>query len=212
MAGIFDMKRTTLLLLIGIFLLSACGGTASLSPTSIPNNSTSTSLPTATGTQTLLPSSTSTLSITPLPTIPTFTPTFDASTIVTVTPAPKVECPKEDPTLKPDLKDLFTQEGLQSLKDQALLDFLNMGGAPNSVITSFLQEFAWFHPNMGIQQDVTGDAVDEFILTDGQVVYVFGCIDGKYQIWLRDTDDPMWLQLIDFSTSYDMNLNGVLEG
>jgi len=194
------MKRITIGLLIGILLLSACGQS---SPVPVFEN--------ATATPSLSPTHTPTVFITPLPTIPTFTPTFDVSTIVTVTPAPKDECPKEDPTLKPDLKVLFAQESLRSLKDQALLDFLNLGGTPNSVITSFLQEFVWFHANMGIQLDVTGDQVNEFLVTDQRFVYVFGCDNGKYKILLSDSDEPMWLQSISFNASHDMNLNGIPE-
>src|ERR1044071_9747841 len=145
------MKQIMTGLLCGILFLAACAPAIQSTPAPIIDNTTATPSPLPTATRTALPAATLTASITPLPTIPTFTPTFDVSTIVTVTPAPTAECQKEDSTLKPDLKVLFAQEGLQSLKDQALLDFLNMGGTPNSVITSFLQEFAWFHPNMGIQ-------------------------------------------------------------
>jgi hypothetical protein len=52
-------------------------------------------LRTPTDTATSIPTETPTASITPLPTIATFTPTFDVVRVVTVTPPPKAECPKE---------------------------------------------------------------------------------------------------------------------
>src|SRR5215510_10325453 len=78
-------------------LVSACAPASTNTPIATTQNATFTRSPTAT--QTYLPSATPTTSITPLPTIPTFTPTIDARTIVTVTPAPKAECPKEDPSV-----------------------------------------------------------------------------------------------------------------
>lgn len=75
------MKNLVIGLLIGAFFLAACGGTPPLTqptPASSIDNSTSTpSSPLPTATRTLLPSATPTASVTPLPTIPTFTPTFD---------------------------------------------------------------------------------------------------------------------------------------
>jgi hypothetical protein len=89
------MKRIGLSFLIGIFLFTACGQT-----TAVPviASVTSTQSISPTPTETVLPSvtTTATTSITPLATVPIFTPTFDGSTIVTVTPALKAECPKEE--------------------------------------------------------------------------------------------------------------------
>ncbi len=210
------MRRIMMGLLGGILLLTACGQTVSAFPrTTISvseTNSVSKTAPAPLPSKTpRQPRNESTITITPLPTIPTFTPTFDVSTIVTVTPEPKAECPKENFSLKPDLKTLFAQEGLQTLNDGALLDFLNTGGTPQAVISDFIHKLEWFRSNMGIQQDVTGDGVDEFILTDSRVVFVFGCKNGEYQTWLSDTDEPMWLQSMRFNTSYDLNLNGIPE-
>ncbi|MFN8460470.1 MAG: hypothetical protein U0X93_01675 [Anaerolineales bacterium] len=84
------MRKILFVLVIMIFLLSACGQST---PVPVVDDATSTPSLTPTSTATLLPSVTPTASITPLPTIPTFTPTFDVSTILTVTPAGKAECP-----------------------------------------------------------------------------------------------------------------------
>ena len=66
-------------------------------------DSSPTPSPLPTTTPTTQPAATLTATITPLPTIPTFTPTFDARTIVTVTPASPAECPKVNSDLQPDL-------------------------------------------------------------------------------------------------------------
>lgn len=148
---------------------------------------------------------------TPLPTIPTFTPTFDASTIVTVTPAARAECPEVIPDLPPDLNTFFSKKGLRVLMDQPVLDFLNNGGDPQRLITALRQKYNWFGLNTSIQQDITGDGATELILTDGYIVYVFSCKDGNYQTLLSHTDEPAWMQEIQFELMEDMNRNGIPE-
>ena len=95
--------------------------------------------------------------------------------------------------------------------DEPVLDFLNSGGAPQNLITALRQKFRRLGSNVAVQKDVTGDGVAELILTDGYIVYVFGCKDNKYQALLSDTDDLDWLQEIQFSITEDMNLDGVSE-
>src|SRR5258706_13926797 len=95
------MLRNLLAFITILILVSACAPTTQTIP--VINNATSTSspLPTADTTRTALPSETPTTSITPLPTISTFTPTFDVSPVVTLTRRPKAQCPKENPNLPP---------------------------------------------------------------------------------------------------------------
>ena len=95
------MKKSLFALLAVIVLLSACGQST---PVLVVDDVTPTPSLTPTSTATPPLAATPTASITPLPTIPTFTPTFDASTILTVTPAGKAECPKEDSSLIPDFQ------------------------------------------------------------------------------------------------------------
>jgi hypothetical protein len=220
MIGRNTLKQILISLLGGILFLTACGQaptsnipTALISATELNTiqNSTASPLPTKTPRERVNEPTITPHPPTPLPTIPTFTPTFDASTIITATPAPTAECPQEDPTLIPDLNTFFNQEGLRSLKDQALLNFLNEGGAPRTVITAFLREFKWFHPDMIIQKDLTGDGVAELILTENYFVYVFGCKDKQYQTLLSDIDELGWMQEIQFKIVKDMNLNGIPE-
>ena len=182
------MKRITITFLIGIFFLTACAGTTPLPLTATISVSKSfTSTP-----------------------FPTFTPTFDARTIITVTPAPKAECPKENPSLTPDLNTLFSVNPIR-LVDRPALDFLNNGGAPQKIIGAFRQHYHWLRSNIATQQDITGDGVPELVVTDGYIVYVFGCKDNQYKTLLSDTDDLDWMQEIQLNTIEDMNLDGIPE-
>ena len=126
-------------LLCGILFLAACAPAIQSTPAPIIDNTTATPSPLPTATRTALPAATLTASITPLPTIPTFTPTFDVSTIVTVTPAPKAECPIENSNIVPELKLAETNACLENaVKNQTnpvacanqniyndILDYLN---------------------------------------------------------------------------------------
>jgi hypothetical protein len=120
------------------FLLTACRQST---PVHVIDNATSTPspIPTATPTRTALPSATPSASITPLPTIPTFTPTFDVSTIITVTPALKAKCPKENPKLLYNLNNIMNPSGNvnQQFIDHTL-DFLNNGGTIRSIRTQLM--------------------------------------------------------------------------
>ncbi|MFN8427532.1 MAG: hypothetical protein U0X87_14895 [Anaerolineales bacterium] len=127
------MRKILFVLVIMIFLLSACGQST---PVPVVDDVTPTPALTLTSTATLLPSATPTASITPLPTIPTFTPTFDVSTILTVTPAGKAECPKENSSLIPDFQiDYYSSEA-----DQKIPEFLNKGGS-TSILVSRISKF-----------------------------------------------------------------------
>ena len=117
------MMKKFLSLFFAISLtLSACG-TVSTQPTSPARTGTPTVTPTATQT----PTST----ITPLPTIPTFTPTFDVSTIVTVTPALAKTCPQSNPNLSLD-SGTFYEHTEKYFDDQIfnfILEYINAGGS-----------------------------------------------------------------------------------
>src|SRR5258705_10853472 len=121
------MKRNLMSLLGGLLFLSACGQISPATktvPISIVDEATSTPSPIPTNTS--LPTETLTPSITPLPTIPTFTPTFDARTIVTVKPGPKAECPTTIPYPNTDF-DLIElmKNGNYANAEEAILWFLN---------------------------------------------------------------------------------------
>lgn len=212
------MKQSLIVLLGGILILAACAQAPAGNmpdetaiPMSATQKPTGTRSPTSTRMKTSTPTITPTKSVTPLPTIPSFTPTFDVSTIVTATPAPKAECPQVNPDLTSDLNTLFNEDVSMRLMDQPILDFLNGGGSPQKLITAFRQKYHWLGSNAAIQRDMTGDGVTELILTDGYIVYVFGCKEKKYQTLLKDSDDLAWMNNIQFEILGDMNLNGILE-
>jgi len=206
---------------IYLISLAGCNPSTDISPTSSEIISkeiavTDTLIPSSTITATITPSNTPIPSKTLKPTItptvhPTDTPIFDAFGIITRTPDPPAQCPLESSNLVPDLSTLFNLNGWK-LYEQAILDFLNAGGTPQAIISTFLQETGWFEEDLAIQQDITGDNVFEFIFSDKRIVRVFGCENGKYQTLLRYTEDSVgFLRAIRVSAPGDMNLNGVSE-
>ena len=203
------MSRNLWLLVTILILVSAC--TPATQSTPIIDNATSTPSPIPTATQTLHPTETPTAStpalapgasVAPLPTIPTFTPTFDVSTILTVTPAPKAECPKENPSLLFDTQNLWGSDHKQFT--DYLVDFLNKGGSTRSSRTHYE------YPNEIIQkEDVTANEVDEVIFADGIWIDIFGCVDGKFQLLATfTTQGAQSSKIIDV---IDLNLDGLAE-
>ncbi len=204
------------ILFVLMFLITACAGTAPLPPTTtaaVSNRFTSTPSSTAAATQTPLPSSTPTASITPLPTIPTFTPTFDARTIVTVTPAPKAECPKNDPTIKPE--DFLPNKLEYPSPDvtNKILEFLNKGGDGQTLIYKLNQIYSNSESTIGYGfLDVTGDQVPEFLYVEinyaGKPI-VLSCQNGKYEMIAKlsgNRDFDFYDMKID-----DLNSDGIPE-
>src|SRR5215207_3632264 len=136
-----------------ILLISACTPSVT-NPAIVTNQSaTATSSPLPTTTQTSLPSTTPTASITSLPIIPTFTPTIDASTIVTVTPAPKAECPKVNPSVVAKFATPNSDGSYEPYRAPEVLDYLNAGGTLDRLQNSGLEETA----------DLTGDGLRELL-------------------------------------------------
>jgi hypothetical protein len=205
---------------IGIFLLTACGGTplpAQTEPVPVVDTATPSPLPTAT--QTAIPTETPTASVTPLPTIPTFTATFDASTIVTVTPAAKAECPEENNSLQPNFK--FDDNSIDI--EHEILKYLNDGGS----IQKIIDEISKIYPypprvnNAYAFTDVTNDGIPDLVF-DGfptsyndvspiyHTFYILSCHNGQYTLF--SGEDTIGTAL--FNTIYkiiDMNKNGVPE-
>lgn len=207
MVGIFDMKRITITLLIGIIFLTACAGTASLPPTatvSVTDNAASTPSSTATATQTPLPSSTPTSSITPLPIIPTFTPTFDARTIVTITSAAKAQCPKENLSLKPNFSFPSSFANIDDIT-APILNYLNEGGSPNSTVEALQNIFKNKHRIYF--DDVTGDTIPELI-SDNPYLWVAGCMAGKYEVLYSNLEAS---EIENIVALRDINSDGIAE-
>lgn len=192
------MKRIMLGLLSGILFLTACAGTPPLTqPTTDSASKTSTPSP--------HPSSTPTITVTPLPTIPTFTPTFDISSIVTVTPAPKAECPKEDNSVKLDFEVKLGTVGVI----ENILEYLNNGGSINTILSSLPKNY---NPHQIRFEDITGDKLPELVFVHysdfiSGGFYIFTCSNGEYLLFKNEVVN--WT--ISIYGVYDMNLNGIPE-
>ncbi|MDP1544387.1 MAG: hypothetical protein Q8L87_00070 [Anaerolineales bacterium] len=211
------MKKLLFLFFAISMALSACG-TASSQPT--PPAQTGTPTATATATQT------PTAAITPLPTIPTFTPTFDASTIVTVTPAEKSICPKVNYAIpfENGFKKIDTcfktaeQDGsypvacLNKNLHYEILDYLNSGGDIKTILAT-LDEYNYGENYLYVYKDLTGDTEPEFLLRDtfryssSGGYFFYTCIDGYYEIKREASQDTG----VAIYSIRDINLNGIPE-
>jgi hypothetical protein len=197
------MKRIGWSVLIGILLLTACGQATAVPV--IPSVTLTPSIP-PTSTQTSLPSDTPTASITPLPTLPTFTPTFDVSTILTVTPAPQAGCPKEDPSSSLSVK---PNRDYPLFDPQEILDLLNEGISINTLSSTINNP--GFEPLI-ISRDATGDQTPEILFVNLEPighVYIYTCSKGKYILTSpRITYYGFDTKIIDVK---DLNSNGIPE-
>jgi hypothetical protein len=194
------VNKTFLLTMIpAVLLMSACGqvatpadtpvitGTsvkgqsATLAATALPVPSKTPREPRNEPTSTIVPP-------TPLPTIPTFTPTFDVSTIVTVTPAPKAACPAENPSAVAKFATPSSDGSYESFGAPDVLAYLNAGGTVDRLQNSGLEKIA----------DLTGDGLQE-VMFKGYEYSFFGCQDGDYQ------------DLFDFAGDFGVGLGGILD-
>jgi len=201
------MNKKFLQTLITIILLASCSPAGTATPVATTQNGTATPSPILTNTSTSIPTETPTASITPLPIIPTFTPTFDASTILTVTPAPKAECPKENPEIvaffaTPGVSGHYT---MYSAGD--ILTYLNAGGALAQLRADHLGSQS--DSISGKVVDLTGDGLSEVVF-DGLWRYdILGCKDGKYEALFGL--EPNGVFSIDLEEVLDLNENGIPE-
>ncbi|HLO15707.1 MAG TPA: hypothetical protein VK206_12805 [Anaerolineales bacterium] len=192
------MKQILISLLGGILFLPACAHSTTATPVIVTQAATATSSPIPTNTNTSIPTATLTASITPLPTIPTFTPTFDARTIVTVTPAPKAECPKENPAVVAKFATPNSDGSYEIYSASDILEYLNTGGTPAQLRDSGSAEIV----------DLTGDDVNEVVYRGflGWSYDILGCKNGKYQDFLDFAGDSGIGRDV-----VDLNKNGVPE-
>jgi len=225
-----SMKNTLLIIpLTIIFLVSSCAPATQSTPVPIVDNATATPSPTPTAdaTRTALPSATLTASITPLPTIPTFTPTFDVSTIVTVTPAPKAECPKENPELTLDLHLQETRACFQSVAgtnknpsdcinrniQNDILDYLNQGGTINHLISQIQADGQKENVSFAYK-DLTNDSIRDFVFRDTNSPYdgyhIYSCNNRIYKTASILDGDP-YANQASIYTIQDLNANDIPE-
>ncbi|MCG2788042.1 MAG: hypothetical protein L6461_23385 [Anaerolineae bacterium] len=208
------MRRLGFVFTLFCLLLAACAAPAADIPAASPGPSasqtltpkdTSTALSASLTPDTLTPD---TPTITPLPTIPTFTPAFDVRTIVTATPAPKAECPKENPELVPDFRipimpDCFENDACMFTgTEKEIQAFLNEGGSISSVISRLkLSGFQNCTDCNGYKDysytDVTNDSQPDLVFKDfsmGGRLFVLYCTNEQYDVKELITDEG-FLQL-----------------
>lgn len=207
------MKQPLLVFLVSTLFISACSPSVTNSPVIVTQSATATPSLIPTATQTFITSSTPTASITPLPTIPTFTPTFAARTIVTVTPAPKAECPTSIPYPEKDF-DLFKfmEAGNYQSPEEAVLALLNKYGA--EILMNYDRNLGTTPETMAYQ-DFTNDGVPELAIRltlniSSTPFDIFGCKDGIYQLLLSIPYYGFGYAPIIFSAK-DNNKNGIPE-
>ncbi len=176
-----------------IFLLSACATPLGTSTPVTVINSTATPSLIPMNTNTLLPTETLTPSITPLPTIPTFTPTFDASIIVTGTQAAKAECPKENSEIMPAFPRCYPTGGCDMIGSNEVLSYLNLGG------TLAQLEKIQLGASWEKVTDLNGDGLNEVVFRGLASYSILGCKDGHYQ------------DLFDFTGEFGADLADVLD-
>lgn len=183
------MKKLFSLIFAISLTLSACG--AASTPTAPPAQ---TGTPTITMAATQTPTST----ITPLPTISTFTPTFDVSTIVTITPANEEKCQKEDTSVIAKFATSNDNGNYELYTSSEILDYLNAGGSLSHLRDS----------GLGNILDITGDGVNEIIYRYGYWEYsILGCKNNIYQSLLNFRGDFG----VDTADVVDLNKNGIPE-
>ena len=201
------LKQILIALLSGILILTACGQTPTegiptaliSTETNTVQRATSTPLPTRTPRERANEPTRTPRPPTPLPAIPTFTPTFYVSTIVTVTPAPPAVCPKENPDVVAKFATPNSDGSYEHYRASDILDYLNSGGTSAQLRDSGIAEL----------MDLTNDGVNEVAYKGllGFGISILGCKDGKYQDFL-DFGGDFGVNLI---KAPDLNKNGIPE-
>jgi hypothetical protein len=146
---------------------------------------------------------------TPLPTIPTSTPTFDVSTIVTVTPAPNAECPKEISSIKPN----FNFDDKSTDVVQEIVKFLNNGGSLESLKSELGKNNEQGTAYGSINgNDLTNDGIPELILQLSGSVFIFQCQAHKYEYIFSDFPELEALfGAVEVTFLDDLNKNSIPE-
>jgi hypothetical protein len=229
------VKRSRPLLILGLFLLFACSTTdESLPPvllSSVTLTQPATFVPsqTATSTPSLTHTSSPTLRTTPSPsrrppdtslptstlrktstatTQATITPTFDASSLITRTPAQPAQCPEEKPELVPTFN--YDDDNWMLVWKQ-ILEALNHGVTRKAIISVYSQHYPTFARRWILEKDVTGDDIPELLFTfmpESFIAYL--CKDGQYQAVQLPVNSYHFLQPT-IITIKDMNRDGVDE-
>ena len=200
MKNLLQLLALLALLSTNTFFFSACTGNPSPSSAGRAADFTAPS-PTKTSllyTSPTFPAVSSTITNTPLPTIATFTPTFDPRGLSTATKASPAQCPDQNPDLMPWFP--YCHDGGCSGGPyySDIMSYLNLGGTYAKLAEKIPIEYA----------DLTGDGVKEFAFRDRDAVFVLGCQEGRYEILLEKLamGSTPFIEFID-----DLNGNGIPE-
>lgn len=205
--------RSALVLLVILGLLAGC-----VPVTSIPTTETATAAAPITATHIAIPTRPETAipmspfpSSTPQPWTPTVTPTFDPSTIVTVTPAQAAVCPKVNPLFLPGFPSpKYDDYNTLEHAVENVLTYLNQGGSIDNAAVRFGGGSKWFK-----KVDLTGDSVPDVAIispTPFGTIYFLTCQNGKYIEFSQNDDsnaEVIGINRIDQIT--DLNKNGISE-
>jgi hypothetical protein len=195
------MKKLILVFLIFLFGLSACSPVASISPTASP-------VPFVVASQTLEPILTQTPSPTTIPTeteIP-LTPTLDAASLATFTPAAYAVCPEVDDALRLQIGYILNNPAATSEEiTGAILDFLNSGGTLKAAYDGLTKDPGSVKV---FTVDITNDRVPELVLEKPPYLFVFGCEMGNYNLIFVKGEEISEVVLYSLK---DLNMNGIPE-
>ncbi|MCB0120437.1 MAG: hypothetical protein KDD72_15490, partial [Anaerolineales bacterium] len=140
-------------------------------------------------------------------------PTFDVSSIVTVTPAESAACPAINPNIKLDMSFNISQGNNRDTINSKVLKFLNQGGSPQSVIKNIRSNSnSSIDSKSGeraIEADITGDGVLDLLIAPNLYISIFSCENRTYK--LLDSFIPAEPHRVDLKAVEDANNNGILE-
>ncbi len=207
--------RPALFLLVILGLLAGCAPV-----TSIPTVETTTATTSIVTTHIAIPTRPETAiplspfpSSTPQPWTPTvtITPTFDPSTIVTVTPAQAAVCPAIDPLFLPDFpRPRYDDANSTEHAVENVLNYLNRGGSIDNAAVRL-----GFSEHKFRKVDLTGDGVPEVAIISPLyygTIHFLTCQNGYY-VDHNPYDDPTVSLVANSSINLviDLNKNGLPE-
>jgi hypothetical protein len=129
-------------------------------------------------------------------------------TIVTATPAPKAECPKED--LNSLHIDIFPAKGEPYEKEyiKSVLEFLNKGGSIETLIAELNKPNKWgFVYGYLRQEDITNDGIPELFIVLDNSNFILKCDKQQYVTLFSREDASSGTKI----STMDLNQNSVLE-
>jgi hypothetical protein len=204
------MKKCLLIVLVIGLLAGACAPEVTQTTIISIETKFATSTPTVISSPTFTPT-VATPTSTDIPAIPTITPTFDVSSIVTGTPAEKAVCPIVQPAENLNFDFLNVTVGLdyenRAHAEENILNFLNTYGA--EPLISYLQYHWKYGGRYYLFKDLTNDKIPDLAISLTSF-FIFSCRNGRYEkIFELPPDGRARAPIILFAK--DNNRNGIPE-